>query len=95
MNRPHVPYGNHKQMIETPLAWPNWPVLTLKRGSRNDELGLITPDYPSSVIMLNLFQVDKNQLVIHQLANDGNVNGVEVKKYESVDAMLADGWIVD
>src|SRR5262245_32161751 len=89
-----------REFIDTPGKWPQWPVLPMKRGPQNQqELGLITPDYPHSVIRLNLHEVNRYRLVMNQLAHDGKVvfsdREVEVVEYESVEAMLAAGWRVD
>jgi hypothetical protein len=89
-----------KQMIKNPKDWPQWPILPIKRSGHfsdpdNMGFGLITPDYPTVVIHLLLFQVDKINLVIHQLAHDGEITGAKTTQYQDIDGLLDDGWTVD
>jgi hypothetical protein len=84
------------ERIGSPDKWPYWPILPMKRFKNGDlEIGVITPDYPSTVIHLGMFQVDMIKLVLHQLANDGEVMDVKTTAYQDVWAMLDDGWRVD
>ena len=88
---------DHKTMILTPKAWPRRPVLPLKRwvahtGKFEDlECAVILEQdgWYSKTGPISLFFT--NMLML------GGVSLNEVKKveYDSVDAILADGWVVD
>ena len=90
----------NKKMVATPASWPCYPVLPMKRSS--EKVGAL-PDlgylmiregyYPESgdegpVVLINEpvpwnMYVDKERL------------SYKVIPYESFDAMLSDGWMVD
>jgi len=88
-----------KQKIAAVEDWPMWPVLPVKKPATEPgtfpDLGVVTADYPETVIHVNLFGVDRAKLVLVQLENDGEVPGVKTTRYADVDTMLADGWAVD
>lgn len=91
---------DHDRITNQVLNWPAWPILPMKRtltGQHGQwpELGVITADYPNIVICLNMFEVNRINLVLHQLSNDGEVEDVKTYKYQDVWAMLDDGWVVD
>lgn len=91
-------------MIASPKLWPLWPLLPLKNPKRFSEhgfgdMGVITPDYPHTIlhdISPFLTPTSVAELIIKQLSSvDGTVLGVESELYDSVEEMLADGWVVD
>lgn len=86
-----------KAKIEDPASWPLWPVLPMKR--RTDaggyDLGLITPDFPATVLKTNLHAQDVVKMVVAQLDNEGHVPGMTSIGYASIHDMLVDGWTVD
>lgn len=74
------------EMMKNPLNWPRWPWLPLKRCTRPedgqwDEFGVIYAD------------VDDRPIVVTILFN----NDLSDKKckYDSFEAVAADGWHVD
>jgi len=80
---------NDKMMIlglhETP--WMHWPLLPVKKSdwNKNDKsMGVIHCKSPRSVILVNLWNLSLETTKI-----------AEIIAYESVDAMLDDGWMVD
>jgi hypothetical protein len=83
-----------KAIVNNPETWPNWPVLPVKREFNKDEIGIVTPEFPSTVIMINMWMV-RGGLV--QENGKAFINGEEIPtmSYESVDAMFEDGWVVD
>lgn len=87
---------DHQRITEEVSKWPMWPILPMKRiQNGNLETGIITPDYPSTIIHVNLFQTDLIAVTIRQLKSDGEVDGCKTTKYQDVWAMLDDGWKVD
>lgn len=86
---------NDKAMILDPNKWPSWPFLPLKKGSypslENKRLGVlyhspVWSDGKVHVVHIYMFAPPKTAAELH--ASPATV-------YDSVDAMLADGWIVD
>lgn len=84
---------NHKEMIESPDKWPQYPFLPVKReGWTNDNfanpehLGVLHAFRPTVVIRTNIWMIDQ-------------LNDAELAKrrleYSSIDDLLSDGWIVD
>lgn len=97
-----VPFDADRQardaaFIADPGRWPYWPILPMKRRVSRDgfetvDAGYcITPDYPTVIAKGML----TNQEVIAQLTAPGGYLGPRCRRYDSVDAMLADGWTVD
>lgn len=84
MTLPNEIIGNHKLMMQSPDYWQRWPLLPVKRDIGKDrEVGVLLDRKPYLVYLVNLWAVQ-----------DG-LDGAESIEYESVDAVLADGWIVD
>ena len=81
-------------MIEHPERWPRWPWLPLKRANHG---GAYT--FETGVLV----DVDMAPTISAAMANTvfcTNVYNPEIKKcerheYESMDALLDDGWVVD
>lgn len=88
-----------KRMIVSPEIWPLWPFLPVKRYIREKlaECGIlidrnklgdpINPNHESlsTVLMVPIFLIKKK----------GKLEDSKKVKYESVDKMLDDGWMVD
>lgn len=77
-----------KEMILSPSRWPCWPLLPLKRRTRdaNDpECGFICATNQASkrVFLGNIFTAK------------GDMKSTKFLDYSDVDALLADGWQVD
>lgn len=90
-----MPTMSDKAMIQDPNKWPAWPFLPLKKGSypsiEDKRLGVLyhSPTWSDGkvhVIHCYLFAPPKTREELH--ATPSTV-------YESVDALLADGWVVD
>jgi len=79
-----------KKMILSPELWPKGPILPMTRldGSKNfgKELGIIFKGDLNIVRLTDMFSVPQTA---HEL------NRVPCIIYDSIDAMLADGWVVD
>lgn len=91
-------HAEMKAFIDDCRSWPNWPLLPMKRIGQEGEIegGLITPDYPTTIVRKLIWEVDAVALTIHQLQHDGEIVGpVETIRYADVDAMLDDGWVID
>ena len=85
--------GHDKDLISRQDEWPHWPRLPMKRvwtassGNQDMELGVI----------LGTAEMNK-EITVYLNANIfGNLKpeDLEVRIYDNVDAMLADGWTVD
>jgi hypothetical protein len=80
-----------KAMIEHPELWPTWPLLPMKnrrlmreqRDDPNGGLGYINAAFPT-LLWLGCVWI--------RLASKETIPTMQ---YESIDAMLADGWVVD
>ena len=71
--------------------WPRWPLLPVKRypeGANDLQPGVIVAGYPKIVYLKNLWEF-KSGFLPEQL------EGVEKIKYDSVESLVADGWVVD
>lgn len=94
------------QFIAVPTQWPYWPCLPVKHRSRDtcliDNNGWVTADYPSIVLktkptargVLIQLEIEQTPTAVHesvQLLYTDNV----IARYDTVDAMLDDGWEVD
>jgi hypothetical protein len=62
--------------------WPKWPLLPVKR---TDEWGVIPAGHPA-VYIVNMWGMDDRPL---------SEQASKVYEYKDVDALLADGWVVD
>lgn len=83
---PH-PSDRDRQMILTEDDWPRWPVLPVKRHTRENflELGCILSGSLNVVRVANMFQ----------LSGTVDLSTIPSVTYPDVDALLADGWRVD
>jgi hypothetical protein len=77
------------KMMRRPHLWPWWPVLPIKNYKRAKpgclECGILCMDdlsgLPEPVVVLsNMFEIDENKKQI---------------QYDSLEAIVADGWVVD
>jgi hypothetical protein len=87
--------AHHKKMMENPDLWPVWPVLPVKRHTNDSswpETGVImaVKDWMTTVCILNMFSIPSGTSVLE-------VRKMASKEYmyDSVDALLDDGWVVD
>lgn len=77
-----------RDFILSDLEWPRWPLLPVKRYGTEPmaETGLIQADDKTTVIFGNLFDLPKT-------AKDWKA--LKRITYDSIEALLADGWKVD
>ena len=68
-------------------TWPCWPLLPIRRG---EELGLFVADRGPTVYVANIVDVEKGSGDL-----DTDLATFPKHEYESFDAALADGWVVD
>lgn len=71
------------EFIKQPQIWPMWPALPMKKPPH--EVAFLFGDPPNNgegPITLHLGNIWKSALA-------------ETKEYESIEAMLRDGWVVD
>ena len=80
-----------KNLIENIRAWPNKVVLCMKRRSRTmgewPEFGILVFDDNKTVIKASIDQI--------MTMTPEEVVAVPRETFDSVDAMLAAGWVVD
>lgn len=72
--------------------WPAWPLLPVKRGDmslKNKNLGVLYATKEFCAGKMTVFHVNLFDLP------EGSLRDVPQTSYESVEAMLADGWQVD
>lgn len=72
------------KMMKNPDSWPNWPQLPVKR-NRNGHTAECGIMYENSrnVILTNMFASVEERQAANQIS------------YDTYDAALADGWVVD
>lgn len=79
-----------RKMMLDPANWPQWPALPVKR---NNEVGVMLSykSFTTTVFKVNFWEVPNSGhlLSLKQLQEMPQI------KYDSVDAILADGWIID
>lgn len=88
-----------RAMISDPTRWPRWPWLPVKRTNSNglqcavvhaDKNGVPYPEHNTSeidVFATNMCEI-KNYFPTREMV-------ASATRYPSIDAMLADGWVVD
>lgn len=74
-----------KEMILNPDSWPSWPFLPVKSTTKKELsgwplLGTILSYDVTKVKLVNMYDYSKNADII---------------SYDSVDDLLADGWVID
>ena len=74
--------NKHLDMMKNPDRWPVWPLLPLIKGK--DEVGVLLQSEGAYIVVLaNLYMMPKSLDLAPQI------------KYDSAEAIVADGWIVD
>jgi hypothetical protein len=88
-----------REMILRPVEWPRWPTLPVKRFVEHElKCGFIVAEHSDPAKPVTIYESS-----IYNLPNGcktwGDVlAGIPEEKrrrYDNVDAMLADGWMVD
>lgn len=80
-----------KFMMSHPTFWPCRPVLPVKRYSKKPgafpDCGLLWENgkYPNTVFLTNMYDIKSTK----------DLESVKKEEYDSLDALLAAGWIVD
>lgn len=81
--------ADEAHMIKMEPGWPRWPLLPMKNISQEDRpVGVLVSGRLTTVYLKNLWDFESGQLG-PQLEDVPTVN------YESVEAMVRDGWIGD
>lgn len=75
------------RMIKAQEGWPFWPVLPVKRPG-TDQCGIVTAAAPSTVIVMNMWSLRTGSI-------SEQTKDAEHIEFESVEAMVADGWVGD
>ena len=88
-----------RNFIAKAELWPNWPILPMKRWGPRPEHGVLLAAsdetrYPGEkiipvIVMVDLFAIP------HGMSVDEIYARFPKKEFASMDALLADGWIVD
>ena len=80
----------HKDMILNMERWKAYPFLPLTRPDNSQyigkELGVIVKDDLNVIVLANIFLLPKTMYEFNRL---------ESIVYDSLDELLADGWVVD
>lgn len=83
---------NDKTMMMTPMEWPRYPVLPVKRYRNHSfECCIMSVILPFRVYKKSLGGLVKPKIKC-KLAD---LLGDEFYDYQDIDALLADGWLVD
>lgn len=83
-----APENDSLAKLKNPESWVAWPVLPMIRGPEECGLVLATVADRPVIYMQNLFAL-QGGLLMPQL------EGCATHVYETLEAMLADGWVVD
>lgn len=78
-----------RKMMSNPKTWPNWPLLPVKRETANGyEVGVIAAikGQLTWVYLCNFWGL---------VAKSESMKDARILKYNSLDELLAAGWIVD
>ena len=81
---------NDLEMMTNTMNWPNFPVLPVKRYTKEScmpEAGIMVPDLPT-VFVVNMWDL-KSGVLKDQLKD------VPKKEYATYQELIADGWVVD
>ena len=87
--------GDDLQMMSSPRSWPAWPLLPIKRYTKDAwiDCGLLVDvlDHKTTVFLTTLFALQGG------MVRDILINKEEIKRieYDSLDDLLKDGWVVD
>ena len=75
-----------KEMILDPDTWPRWPWLTVKKPAQTMLTGLLCDEH-----------LEGKMIIFHAYLYKmpTTMEGVPTTEYPNVDAMLADGWVID
>lgn len=85
-------YKDDKEMILRPALWPCWPMLPIKRESRDPKT-----NWPEVAILIDAEGVKTTVVLsnMYALSEERAFEKAEKIVYNSVDDLLADGWEVD
>lgn len=79
-------------MMRNPSQWPNWPLLPVKQTKYDVAKGprpvgvMLAEDGLPLVYHANLFDIAGGKV---------NIGECPITKYETYEAMIEDGWVVD
>jgi hypothetical protein len=86
---------DHAGFIRHPELWPRTfflPVIKAGGAIRDGADGVITALYGFNVVVhVNLFLLQRSGKTLLQAVNEG----AKISRYETVEALVADGWEVD
>ena len=94
-----LPACDDKQMIMDPTSWPAWPYLPLKRKNNSLEDGnlgvmLATQEHADAVKGTRPFCIFHVYMFAPPKGKE-EWDAAKRTEYANLDALLADGWIVD
>ena len=93
---PKTQLPNDLEFMQDDGRWPNWPLLPVKRPTRTPGtmpetcLMVAFAEYRTQVFKLNLFHMPRGPKTWREL-----LDATESYDYDSLEAVVADGWIVD
>ena len=77
----------HIDFLKSPESWPHFPLCPVKRYEQEDKpprTGVVLSSQPNTVVGLNVFLVSREKF-----------KTAERWEYDSVEAVVADGWLID
>ncbi len=76
-----------REFIQNPNAWPNWPILPMKRANEGE---------PGAFPICGFIRLGVNTTIhLGSIHDNIDSNQVEKKEYSSLDELFDDGWVVD
>ena len=87
-----MPACDDRAMVLNPNKWPRWPFLPMKRpGNHGPECCFLVQQ--KELILYKTYMFGLDDLPGDTFAE--KVKDVKTYRYDNVDALLADGWVVD
>lgn len=75
-------------MVKDPDRWPQWPILPLKRGDQNEEIGFLVASGIPTVYLKNIWALKPGPM-------RDQLEGVSNLGYSTFEELISDGWRVD
>lgn len=88
-------------MIRNPDTWPSWPYLPMKKRDKNGRQWGSVEDKCGGVLMATEETCKNGHPTIHHVYLFGlpktreEFRAAPTTRYDSIEAILADGWVID
>jgi len=85
---------NTLEFLANPDRWPNWPVCPVKR-SCSDKQYIEGDDRPQCGVVFDQPKPTVYRVNMFSIGPSTDLTKFEKHEYESLEALVADGWVVD